>query len=258
MATRKSTPSPPDPIPPSLPTEPAEEEPTGELPTVELRMPGFRALPALGTGGPEEWTDAAAAWGVGSEDGGEPDDGTGRIPGADGATTTETTGSSPGSIDDPIGVLVFRLAAMLIGGASMLVHAWRTPGDDQAIWIADEQQAEGIAGPLSRIVERRLPTGPAGSADVSDGVEAMVNVAGYAMNHGLAEAQYRAERASGPQFVETTATERPRPEPEPAPPRGRGRRRAPAAEPEPEPAAEPEPDAAAASALDALRGARGA
>jgi hypothetical protein len=194
-----------------------------EVPTEEVPTPGFRRLPTESDDG---WTDAAAAaaWGHGSEDGGELSDGT--VPGAAaGATTTETTGSSRGSIASRLAPLVARVVAM----AGIALHHFRTPGPDNAVWVMLPGELDDIAQPLSRIAARRVPARMVGSGDVVDGLEAALAFTAYGERSILEESMYRAQRG----YMA----------PAPAPP---------AAEPSPSP--DYATDEAPASTVDALRG----
>lgn len=80
---------------------------------------------------------------------------------------------------------------------SLALHTWRTPGNEQAIWIATEEELHDIAAPLSRIVARRVPEGLA-SGDVGDGMELATATAAYAIRGVSEEALYKATRAGAP------------------------------------------------------------
>lgn len=201
---------------------PADQEPMGELPpVVEVGMPGFRRLQE-----DEPWTDrAAAAW--------PPGGGDGAVPGATsesatGPTTTET-GPSQGSIGDT----VLKAAAMAVGMATMLLHAWRTPGEDNQVWQATEEEMADMAGPIARIVDRRVPKSIGGNSDVGDALDFGMAATAYSMRNIDEERAWKAREGYVPHVVDTTATERP-----PAAPAENGD-------------AEPAPDP-----LDALRGTR--
>jgi hypothetical protein len=193
-----------------------EEPTTPEEPLAAYRTagetairPGFRALPTEGDDG---WTDAsgaAAASGSGSEDGWEPGDGTVPGPTAE-ATTTETTGLSRASIAKRVAPLIVRVLGMV----ALAVHGWRTPGDDNAVWIYPAELTD-ISEPLGRIASRRIPARLAGSGDVIDGLDAALATTAYVERGFMEEAQYKAERG----FVQGPVPESEgMPAAEPAPP----------------------------------------
>jgi hypothetical protein len=77
-----------------------------------------------------------------------------------------------------------------VGFVSLALHAWRTPGDANAVWLATETEMQDIAAPLSRIVARRLPAGLA-SGDAGDAAQALTATAAYTARNAVEEVAYR-------------------------------------------------------------------
>lgn len=150
----------------------APAEVTG--PAVVVSPPGF--APQNGPGpGPttmtDEWpTESLDPEWVDAGDG----DGSGVPP------PTGDAGPSRGSTDDPsLAGAVFGIVAQAIVLAGVGVHAWRTPGPDNAAWMMTEADAHGIGEPLSRIIARHVPLGDGKATDISDGIEAAMAATAY-------------------------------------------------------------------------------
>lgn len=100
--------------------------------------------------------------------------------GSPGAPPTGDTGPSRGSIDDAsLAGAVFGFVAQAIVLAGVGVHAWRTPGPENAVWFMTEADAHGIGEPLSRIIARHVPLGDGKATDISDGIEAAMAATAY-------------------------------------------------------------------------------
>lgn len=72
-----------------------------------------------------------------------------------------------------------QLAKLGVTVASLALN--RTLGQGNGAWIIHEEEATAIAAPLGRIGARHAPIGDGVAGDVSDGIEAGLATAGYAM-----------------------------------------------------------------------------
>jgi hypothetical protein len=100
-----------------------------------------------------------------------------------------TVGPSQVSTADPAAIA--GLIGLGVDGAGLLLHRTLTPGESMT-WIPSADERDAIAEPLSRIVARRVPVSSRQANDVTDGIEAAVAIAGYAVRGLVEQAELRA------------------------------------------------------------------
>lgn len=106
------------------------------------------------------------------------------------AASSSRTTSSPASTADPLAFV--EIARTVVGLAAMVVRAVRArrrPWLHPAAWIATPDDQAAIGDPLGRIAARHAPVTGEGSADVADGMAAMIGAAGYAVRGLTLEAE---------------------------------------------------------------------
>jgi hypothetical protein len=78
-----------------------------------------------------------------------------------------------------------------VGGASLALHRTLAPGDT-ALWLASDDERAAIAGPLSRIMARRVPVSGGAASDLADVLEASVAIGGFTVRNLIDAADARA------------------------------------------------------------------
>lgn len=101
---------------------------------------------------------------------------------------SQVSTADPAALESLIGVAFNALG--------LLLHSRLTPGDDNAVWIPDEQDVAEVAGPLSRIVARRVKVADRVAGDLTDLVDAGVAAAGYTVRNIGEAHELRAARAA--------------------------------------------------------------
>lgn len=160
---------------------------TGETPTpaveVTADLPGFAQIP------PEEPTPGATT--TENRDPGEaPASGSESGPAAPPTqkqAARRSTRVSTTDIQAFAGVVTVALVAV-----GTFLHNRMTPGDDNDVWLPDEQDAEAIASPLGSLAARRAPIEKGEASDIADALTALVGAAGYALKNVERMREWRA------------------------------------------------------------------
>lgn len=164
---------------------------------LEATMPGFRPPPTPPGPDPLDPTTSTISDPTTTPASPDPfsDDGSSTGPETDepgdGASSwSSATTSSRASTADPLPFI--EITRTLVGLASMLVRAVRArrrPHLHPTAWLATEEDQANIGDPLGRIAARHAPITGEGSADVADGMAAMVGATGYAIRSLTIEAE---------------------------------------------------------------------
>jgi hypothetical protein len=150
------------------------------------------AEPAGGGGRAEPAPPAAADDGSVSED--EPSE-YGASPEPDDLTSSRTSSADPGAPLKPLGKAALKATtaqAILIGSAMAHRVAVRSEGQRLVgLYVADEDDADNIAGPLASIMQRHGGVGGAMNPDTNDALQAVMGLAGYVSKQVVKASQAR-------------------------------------------------------------------
>jgi len=166
---------------PALPQDDPAPAPTSTSTSIETTdLPGF-VPPPEPTPDPPELVEVTTAEPT-HDDAREPpytDD----LDGLD--DLSSTIGPSQVSTADP--ATFASLIGLGLGMAGLALHARLAPGENPC-WLVDEQDQAAIAGPLARIMARRVKVTAGAAGDVADGIELFVGGAGYVVKNLNAQA----------------------------------------------------------------------
>jgi hypothetical protein len=135
---------------------------------------------------------AAADDGSVSED--EPSE-YGASPEPDDLTSSRTSSAEPGAPLKPLGKAALKATtaqAILIGSAMAHRVAVRSEGQRLVgLYVADQDDADNIAGPLASIMQRHGGVGGAMNPDTNDALQAVMGLAGYVSKQVVKASQAR-------------------------------------------------------------------
>jgi hypothetical protein len=119
----------------------------------------------------------------------------GASPEPDDLTSSRTSSAEPGAPLKPLGKAALKATtaqAILIGSAMAHRVAVRSEGQRLVgLYVADEDDADNIAGPLASIMQRHGGVGGAMNPDTNDALQAVMGLAGYVSKQVVKASQAR-------------------------------------------------------------------